>query len=63
MRGVSVIRKGGERGVLLDHRFGNNLSKEAEVAAAFLEDAKCPGARGLSEEDKAKLQEIRDRGQ
>jgi hypothetical protein len=37
-------------------------ANQAEVAAAFLEEAKCPGARGLSEENKAKLQEIRDRG-
>ena len=39
-----------------------NSSQEAEVAAAFLDEAKCPGARGLSEENKAKLREIRDRG-
>ena len=51
----------------LDDRFGRDLdrelevSKKAEVAAAFLDEAKCPGARGLSEENKAKLQEIRDR--
>jgi hypothetical protein len=48
--------------VLLDIRFEGNPSQEAEVAAAFLDEAKCPGARGLSEENKAKLQEIRDRG-
>ena len=41
-------------------RFWNHASQEA-VAASFL-DEKCPGARGLSEEDKAKLREIRDRG-
>jgi len=45
----------------LDYRFHNNFSPEAEVAAAFLDEAKCPAARGLSEENKAKLQEIRDR--
>jgi hypothetical protein len=33
----------------------------AEAAAAFLDEAKCPGARGLSEESKARLQMIRDR--
>jgi uncharacterized protein YjbI with pentapeptide repeats len=46
----------------LDERFEGKLSQEAEVAAAFLDGAKCPGARGLSEENKAKLQGIRDRG-
>jgi uncharacterized protein YjbI with pentapeptide repeats len=48
--------------VLLDRRFAGNPSQEAEVAAAFLDEANCLGARGLSEENKAKLQEIRDRG-
>src|SRR5262249_43458608 len=38
-----------------------HLAQEAEVAAAFLDEAKCPGALGLSEEAKAKLREIRDR--
>jgi uncharacterized protein YjbI with pentapeptide repeats len=46
--------------VQLDYRF-DYISQEAEVAAAFL-DERCPGARGLSEENKAKLREIRDRG-
>ena len=45
----------------LDWRFEGNRSQEAEVAAAFLDEAKCPGARGLSEENKGKLQEIWDR--
>jgi hypothetical protein len=48
--------------VLLDLRFAGNLSEEAEVAAAFLDKEKCLGARGLSEENKAKLRGIRDRG-
>jgi hypothetical protein len=47
--------------VLLEYRFQYTLSQEAEVAAAFLDEEKCPGARGLSEENKAKLREIRDR--
>ena len=55
IRPISAVR------VQLDYRFGPNLSQEAEVAAAFLDEPKCPGARGLSEENKAKLQEIRDR--
>jgi Pentapeptide repeats (9 copies) len=38
------------------------ISLMGEVAAAFLDESKCPGARGLSEENKAKLREIRDRG-
>jgi uncharacterized protein YjbI with pentapeptide repeats len=33
----------------------------AVLAACFLDEANCPGARGLSDEDKAKLREIRDR--
>jgi uncharacterized protein YjbI with pentapeptide repeats len=49
----------------LDDQFlgyiGPHLAQEAEVAAAFLDEAKCPGALGLSEENKAKLREIRDR--
>jgi hypothetical protein len=45
----------------LDYRFQDSRSQEAAVAAAFLDEAKCPGARGLSEENKAKLREIRDR--
>jgi uncharacterized protein YjbI with pentapeptide repeats len=48
--------------VYLHQRFEGHLSHEAEIAAAFLDEAKCPAARGLSEENKAQLQEIRDRG-
>jgi hypothetical protein len=47
--------------VLLDFRFEGNLSQEADVAAAFLDEAKCLGTRGLSDEHKATLREIRDR--
>jgi hypothetical protein len=43
-------------------RFGSDLSQAAKVASAFLDERTCPGARGLSEEKKAQLQEIRDRG-
>jgi hypothetical protein len=43
-------------------RFGEHLSQRTEVAAAFLDQAKCPGARGLSDENKAKLQKIRNQG-
>ena len=39
----------------LDERFDGNRPQEVEVADAFLDEAKCPGARGLSEENKAKL--------
>jgi uncharacterized protein YjbI with pentapeptide repeats len=48
--------------VSLDWRFQGNPSQEAEIATAFLDEKNCPGARGLSEESKAKLREIRDRG-
>jgi hypothetical protein len=57
-----LIRRISANQVHLDQRFEGHPSQEAEVAAAFLDKAKCPGARGLSEENKAKLQEIRDRG-
>jgi uncharacterized protein YjbI with pentapeptide repeats len=46
----------------LDHRFENNRSQEAKVAVVFLDETKCFAARWLSEENKAKLQKIRDRG-
>ena len=41
-------------------RFGPGSAEPAAVAAAFLDDANCTGARDLLEEDKAKLREIRD---
>jgi uncharacterized protein YjbI with pentapeptide repeats len=39
----------------LDYRFEDNPSAKAEVARAFLDEANCPGAQGLSEEKKTKL--------
>jgi len=39
----------------------NDPSQDAEVAAAFRDEAYCSGAHGLSEENKAQLPEIRDR--
>lgn len=45
----------------LDDRFQDSPTQEAAVATAFLDEAKCPGARGLSEGDKATLRKIRDR--
>jgi uncharacterized protein YjbI with pentapeptide repeats len=51
----------------LDHRFGTDTdpqrypAQEAAVAAAFLHEENCPGARGLSDDNKAKLQHMRDR--
>ena len=41
----------------LDDRFEGHRSQEAAVARAFLDAAKCPGARGLSAEDRASLVE------
>ena len=38
-----------------------NPSQAAGIASAFLDETKCPGARGLSEGNKEKLREIRDR--
>ena len=43
----------------LDELSDDHLS--GELAAAFLDEARCPGARGLPKEYKAALQEIRDR--
>jgi uncharacterized protein YjbI with pentapeptide repeats len=50
------------------HNFGHNRTGAAPsptlgqaLAVAFLDEAHCPGARGLSELDKKRLQEIRDR--
>lgn len=44
----------------LAYRF-RDPSRLAAVAKAFLDEPNCPGALGLSEENKAKLREIRDR--
>jgi hypothetical protein len=44
----------------LDDRFRGGPSQEAAVAAAFLDETKCPGAKGLSAADKASLQQIID---
>jgi len=46
----------------LDYRFEWKSAQEAQVATAFLDEEKCPGARGLSEESKTRLREIRNRG-
>jgi hypothetical protein len=43
----------------LDFRFTSDDST-ASLARAFLDEAHCPGARGLSEEDKLALQKRRD---
>jgi hypothetical protein len=42
----------------LDVRFQGNSAQSAEVARAFLDEANCPGAQGLSEEKKTKLRQI-----
>lgn len=51
------------RGLLrnFDRRFESGSTQPAALARAFLDEEHCPGARGLSEKDKAKLREIRDR--
>ncbi len=52
------------RGLLRDlhERFGTEAETvyPAELAKAFLDEATCPGARGLSEDDKAALRALRD---
>jgi hypothetical protein len=42
-------------------RFASASPHPRRVAATFLNEAQCPGARGLSEDDKALLRRIRDR--
>ena len=51
------------RGLLrhIDDRFQAGSPHPAALAADFLDEEKCLGARGLSEEDKIKLRKIRDR--
>jgi hypothetical protein len=51
------------RGLLrnLDRRFVSNSPQPSAIAAVFLDETRCEGASGLSEEDKVKLREIRDR--
>jgi hypothetical protein len=41
-------------------RFGADRSHPAALAQYFLDEANCQGARGLSEEDRSNLREIRD---
>jgi hypothetical protein len=45
----------------LGERFGADSARPSELAATFLDETKCSGAHGLSQEDKIKLQEMRDR--
>jgi hypothetical protein len=42
----------------LGYRFAPGSSHPAVLAQAFLDDTKCPGARGLTDADKAKLRDI-----
>jgi uncharacterized protein YjbI with pentapeptide repeats len=58
----ALLRRIGPHPVRLEERFAGDSSKAAQVAGAFLDGEKCPGARRLSEENKTKLREIRDRG-
>ncbi len=44
----------------LDDRFASGSAEKADLAAAFVDEAHCPGARGLSERDKSALQKIRN---
>ena len=51
-RAPYVIRRLLQR---LDHRFSGQSPELANLAAAFLNEANCSGARGLSEADKRQL--------
>jgi hypothetical protein len=44
--------------LLQQHRL-YDTAQEAEIARAFLDEANCPGAKGLSAENEAKLREMR----
>jgi uncharacterized protein YjbI with pentapeptide repeats len=44
----------------VDDRFEDDLPQKARLTDAFLDGATCPSARGLSENDKARLRQIRD---
>jgi hypothetical protein len=60
----SLLRQGPENDGTMQLEVGfqrGHPAQEAEVATAFLDETKCPGARGLSEENKVKLQQIRSR--
>ena len=66
MRSAGLIRLGANavlvNVVRLDGYFrAAHPPQEAQVAAAFLDETRCPGARGLLEETKAILRQIRDR--
>jgi uncharacterized protein YjbI with pentapeptide repeats len=41
-------------------RFSSEGTQLAALAAGFLDETNCPGARGLSEQDKLRLRELRD---
>jgi uncharacterized protein YjbI with pentapeptide repeats len=45
----------------IDRRFEGDLARASALAATFLDESQCAGARGLTEPEKAKLQKIRDR--
>jgi uncharacterized protein YjbI with pentapeptide repeats len=45
----------------LSDRFEENSPRPAALAAMFLDETQCAGANGLTDEDKTRLREIRDR--
>ncbi len=55
VRGV-LVRLGG-----VGRPFDEQSPQPSALAAAFLDEEHCPGARGLTEVEKAKLKAIRDR--
>ena len=42
----------------LDDRFLGDRARKAEIASAFLKEENCPGARGLSDDDRATLRKM-----
>jgi hypothetical protein len=41
-------------------RFGPSLKFRAQIVTAFLDETTCPGAHGLSDDDKAVFRKMRD---
>jgi uncharacterized protein YjbI with pentapeptide repeats len=57
------VLRGLARGLRYRFGFGPDRNTASELAAAFLDQTRCPGARGLSEEDTHMLRSIRERAQ
>jgi hypothetical protein len=59
--GAPYVLRGLLARLKVDSPFAGDSREVSKLAAAFLDEAHCPGAHGLSETDKAKLNAIHDR--